>query len=458
MTRKLARLLPIFCLIFISSIFIIGASPTAFKIPKESKYLNEKIGEKIVVRGFVCKEEEIRIKNRRLNLCLENDIQVLISTNLYPEYKYGDFLEIEAVLEEPKNFDDFDYSSYLSRHGIDYLMHYPRIKIASGNLNFRQNIYKKLLNFKKSLKEIINIGLPEPESGLANAILLGYRRAITIENLEIFSRSGLSHLVAISGAHISILSALLLSFFSRLGFSRLRSLRFILCFLIIYPILTGLSASAIRASIMGSLSTLALYNGRLNSSPRSLLISASLMLAFNPLLLRHDIGFQLSFAAVLGIMTLYPILEKISDHFLDLAFFRPRIRKLIAIILSALNISLVSQIMTLPLMINSFKQISLVSPLANILVVWIFPYLFIFLLIAIFLSFIFPGLILFWFLPVYICLNFVFKVAESLAAYSGAIKTFSGFSFNLAFIYYSLIFLLVFLYRKRQNKFRKENI
>lgn len=427
-------------LLIISAFFISSFSPTTFQ-PNFSKnelaYFN---GQEISFQGRVCEEADTDFKSRRLTVCAAG--RVLVTTNLYPPYEYGDFIELCGYLQKPPLITGFNYESYLARYDIYSVIYYPKIKKVNGELTELQKIYQKLLAGKWYLKKIIDSGLPEPEAGLADALLLGYRRTVERFDLQMFSRVGLSHMIAISGSHITILSALITSFFVSLGISRRRSLIMVFLFLILYPALTGLSASAVRSAIMGALVFLGFYYQRSSSLINALALAAAVMLIFNPRLLRADIGFQLSFLALLGIIYLYPCGEKISRRWLTKIRLSFRIRRFFQGLFDIINLTLVSQIITLPILLINFKQFSVIAPLANLLVLWTFPPLLASLIIGLLISGFLPFLGAWPFLPAYLLLKFIFIVSRLLATPTWAAVQVNNFTWFWGGIYYFVLFLL----------------
>jgi len=443
--------------LFILSVLIISFSDDAFKAEIDNEDLASRNGHQITIIGRVCEEADLDYKSRRLTLCLDGQTtgKVLITSKLYPAYDYGDFLKIKGFIQEPPSFEGFDYGSYLARYDIYSVMYYPKIEEVSGELSFPQVIYGHLIDFKQTLAGIINSNLPEPEAGLATAILLGYRRTVLREDLDIFSRVGLSHMIAISGSHITIMSAMIINFFLALGFGRRFSLKIIFLFLFLYPLITGLSASAVRSSIMGGLAFLAVYHGRASSLINALIFSGSLMLVFNPRLLRYDIGFQLSFLAVLGIIYLYPLGERLSVFILDKIGLKRRPGRIIKTVMDTVNLTLVSQIVILPVALINFHQLSTIAPLANILVLWTFPPLLASLIVALFLTALIPYFGLLWFFPSYLLLKFIFVVANLLSEPSWAAVVVEGFNWRRGFIYYFILFLFVMVLRKIAGREKK---
>jgi competence protein ComEC len=235
----------------------------------------------------------------------------------------------------------------------------------------------------------------------------------------------------------------LLDLFLALGFRRRRAFTFVFIFLFLYPIITGLGSSVIRAAIMGSLSFLAIYYQRSGSLIRALVFSAALMLVFNPQLLRHDIGFQLSFLALLGIIYIYPLGNSVINNILKKTKLKIKTKKIIKIILETFNLTLVAQIVILPVAVINFKQISLIAPLSNVLILWSFPFLLASLLGGLLLSALIPAGTVFWFMPAYFFLKYIFIVSSSLASLSWAALSWKNLNWSAGVCYYLLLILLV---------------
>lgn len=426
-------------------VFILGFRPDAFKKPIAAGDLASYNGQKVTFIGRVCEEADVDYKSRRLTVCAQG--QVLVTADLYPVYDYGNFIKISGELKTPPEIDGFDYGNYLARYDIYSVMYYPKITLAEGTLSAGQKVFRVFIRFKQSLKSLIDSGLPEPEAGLADAILLGYRRTVDREDLTIFSRVGLSHMIAISGSHITILSAMLINFLLAVGLSRPRALRLIFLFLFLYPLVTGLSASAVRSAIMGGLSFLAVYYGRGSVMTNALMFSGALMLLNNPRLLRDDIGFQLSFLAVLGIIYIYPLISQLYERRLAGPARNNRGRKILKNILDTVNLTLVSQLITLPILLINFQQFSVISPLANVLVIWTFAPLLGALIISLIATAFFPPLAALWFLPDYLLLKFIFIVSGWLAAPSWAAMPFTRGNWYQGAIYYAGLLIAVIFWR-----------
>jgi len=145
----------------------------------------------------------------------------------------------------------------------------------------------------------------------------------------------------------------------------------------LFIIMTGLQPSAIRAGIMGGLFLLGQYLGRLSVSSRAIIFAATLMLIQNPLLLRLDVGFQLSFLAMMGIIYLMPIFRDYFLKWFPIEWFQKHWwlswlpTKSLG---SILAMTLAAQVFTLPILIYNFGYMSLVAPLTNVLIVPLLPF------------------------------------------------------------------------------------
>jgi competence protein ComEC len=228
----------------------------------------------------------------------------LIRVPRFPIYHYGDVLKVTGELETPPQFEDFDYKGYLAHQGIYSLIYYPGVEILERGQGIRplQVIY----SLRERLSASLARALPEPQGSLAQAILLGLRGNIPDSVYQVFSRTGTAHLLAISGLHLSIIIAMLLSL-GILVFGRQRSIYIWLAFgaTWLYAMLAGMYPPVMRAAIMGSLFLIAEYLGRQRSAIIALAFAAAVMVGIQPNLL-WSVSFQLSFLAMAGLISLYP--------------------------------------------------------------------------------------------------------------------------------------------------------
>jgi len=363
--------------------------------------------------GIITEEPDIREKSIKLTASTLRG-KVLITASRYPEYRYEDKLKITGKLESPKELGDFDYPGYLAKDGIYSVMYWPKIELLERG-NYRgltPVIYAKILQFKEKLRESIYQNLSPPQSSILGAIILGDKRQMSDGLKQSLNIAGVRHITAISGLHVTILSSILMTILIGLGFWRQQAFYFSIILITLFIVMTGLQPSATRAGIMGGLFLLAQYLGRMSISSRSIVFAAVLILAQNPLLLKLDVGFQLSFLAMMGIIYLMPIFQnwfkKIPNIF--------QLRSILAMTLSA-------QVFTLPILIYNFGYMSFVAPITNILIVsllyWIMLFGFIFACFGVIwqpLGFVFS-------LPVWLLLTYVIKIVDFSSKVPFAFKT-----------------------------------
>lgn len=367
---------------------------------------------------------------------LKNFGKILIITDSYPQYQYADFLEISGKITPPKNFSAFDYKDYLKKEKIYSSVYYPAIEILSQNnySNFFEKIYGKILIFKEKLRAEIQKKLPHDQGWLLSAIILGDKNQLSSQLKTKLNITGLSHITAISGMNIVLLSQIIFLILISLGFWRKQSLAISLGLIWLYIFLVGFQPSVVRAGIMASFFNLAGLFDRQNSSGRSIIFAATAMLAFNPLLLTKDVGFQLSFLAILGIIIFYPFFKNLFKNlpqFLD-------IKGILAMTFSA-------QVLTLPILIYNFGYVSLVSPITNILVVPMLSYIMFFGILFPLASLIFPFLGWLFALPCLSLLIYLLWVVNFFSKFPVALKI----SFGWLIIFYLLLFFLFYKYKRR---------
>ncbi len=372
-------------LLFFSGIFLTNL--------RFSKFTNLKNDQKIFT-GKVIIVQEPQIKNRKQILIVKSKKivgKILIQTGRYQDYYYGDELKIKCQLKTPtNNKTDFDYRMYLAKDEIFYQC--QKTKIKKMNSNEGNIVYAQLIKIKNKFNEKIENLIPAPEAGLLSGLILGGTHNLSVEVKHNFAQTGLMHIVAVSGYNVTIIAEYLMMLGIFLGLWRQQAFWFSVVGIILFVTITGLSSSSVRAGIMGVLLIWAIKNGRLANSKNAILFAADLMLLINPLLLRWDTGFQLSFLASLGIIYLYPFFQTylIKNH---------QVFGLAEILFLTIS----AQIFVLPLIILVFQKLSLISPLANLLILPIIPLTMLLGFLAVLGSFIFYplALVLAWlaFLP-----------------------------------------------------------
>jgi len=197
------------------------------------------------------------------------------------------------------------------------------------------------------LKKVLDDHLPPEEASLAKALLLGDKSMLSPETKEAFSTAGAMHVLAISGLHVGIIMYLL--FFALKYFSRWISNRMAVivsvCFIWVFVGVTGGSASVVRAALMFTVLLVGQQSGRTGNNLNTLFFSALLLLLYNPLLI-FDIGFQLSYAAMLGIFLFF-------DRIQSLIFVR---NKWLQKAWDGTALGIAAQAFTIPMVLYYFHQ------------------------------------------------------------------------------------------------------
>jgi len=394
--------------------------------------------------GIVVGEPDKRLDNTKLKVrLLPYSEYVLITIGSYQEYFYGDKLKLKGKLQTPKEFEDFNYKNYLRKDKILSVMYEPKIEIIRRSHLLEEvrppyspYLYANILEIKEKLRISIYRSLASPQAELLAAMVLGDQSRLSQELKNNFSRTGITHIVAISGMNITIMAEILIFFFGltlRLGWNR--AFYLVLFITVFYVVMIGAPASAVRAGIMAGVLLLAQKTGRLYFAGRALLIAAAIMLIFNPLLLFYDVGFQLSFLAVLGIIYLFPIFDFHLSHFLKNKGSR-WFRQILALTLSA-------QIFTLPILVYNFGSVSLISPLVNVLVVPLLPVILIFGFLGILAGLFGQFLGMMFSFPVFGILSYILEVSRVFGNFAFSSVKVSGLGWFGLLAFYVFLFWAV---------------
>ena len=323
--------------------------------------LEGQIGSKIVVSGTIIEEPDE--KENYTRLILETDkaeTKILLTGRRYPIFHYGDKVEVSGILRKPEKFSDFDWPAYLAKDDIYFEMIYPQTKLLQGKGGSR--LRRQLFSIKEKFIDNLSKVIPEPDAGYLAGLTIGGKKAMSKDLQEEFRRTGIIHVVVLSGYNVTIIANVImqalkgLPFFVGIGFGILG--------ILFFALMAGASATVVRASIMAGFALLARATGRVYQITIALLVAGFLMILHNPKILRFDTSFQLSFLATLGLVYLAPRFNK-YNWFSRLPNFWS-FRDNLAATLSA-------QIMTLPIILFGFGRFSLIAVLANVLILPVIP-------------------------------------------------------------------------------------
>lgn len=395
-------------------------------------------GQKLLVSGIISTEPDIRSDKIFLTLssvAIEGkklESKILLTVGRFPEYEYGESMEFEGKIGEPKEYEDFSYKNYLSRYGIDAVVYNP--KIAKSEKGQGNKIKLAILKIKEKFTDGIAENMPEPQNAFLNGLLLGAKKSIPEDLVEKFNITGTSHIIAISGFNITIiaygLDLLLQRFRKRISFA------LSLVSIVVFVIATGASASVVRAGIMGILLLIALNIGRIYAIANALAVTAVLMLLINPQILLFDVGFQLSFLALLGLVYMTPFLRQ----------YDLRLPKSLQ---TALYATIAAQVFTLPILLINFGRLSIVAPIANVLVFGAVPLTMLFGFLAGLAALIYPLIATPFIWITWLILTYIIKVVEALAS-----LPFSSISWepNWWFGIFYYLLLAIILWKLKQKK------
>ncbi|GAB4415780.1 MAG: hypothetical protein Kow002_01130 [Anaerolineales bacterium] len=290
-------------------------------------------------------------------------VEGLLLARIFPNetYQYGERIRLRGRLVTPPENEEFSYRDYLARQGIHATMNNGEVTRLPGNGG--KLIPRWIYAFKeKALANIYRI-FPDPEASLLGGILLGVDTGLPKELQEAFKNTGTAHIIAISGFNIAIIAGLFITLFSRV-LGQTRGAVTAIIGILIYTFLVGADAAVVRAAIMGTLSLMARLFGRRNTGLNALVFTAFIMAFIDPNI-PWDVGFQLSFFATLGLIVYAEPFQNWAVHWVT-RFTDPGVaQKLAKPISEYVLFTLAAQLTTLPIMAYHFKQISLISLIAN---------------------------------------------------------------------------------------------
>lgn len=329
-------------------------------------------GPAITVQGIVAKEPDLRGSSTTFLLSLQSvkhdeswstaSGDVLVRSRPYPQFRKGDQLELTGRVKSP--------APYATARGAVSMMDYPITTLLQSGTGITGWFH----SLRSRMSNSIAAAIPQPQSSLAQAILLGDRQNITQNLNNAFARTGTTHLLAISGMNISMFSGMLLA----LAIWVLGKRRFLYIWAAIagvwfYSAITGLDPPVLRAAVMATVFLLGVYLGRQGSAIVAITVAAAVMVGLDPSAL-WSVSFQLSFFAMAGLILVTPVLQALletafsavvrkSDSFVAPANF----------LAASLATTMGATVATLPLLAHYFGILSPISLLANLTIIPVLP-------------------------------------------------------------------------------------
>ncbi len=362
--RYWAHIFILVCLAFALGVLRLSVVNTA---PDDT--LAEKLGSEVSLVAKIIAEPDIRDIGVRYTVAPQGShSNILVVASRFPEFGYGDEVQLEGKLQLPQNFEtdggeEFDYISYLSKDDIHFIIYQPQISLLrKGGVGLRSSLFKIKHTFIEKIADVV----PEPNSSLLGGMIFGTKQSLGDKLLEQFRNVGLIHVVVLSGYNITIIAAGAFYLTSFLGKRNLGLLLSTLC-IILFSLMVGLGATVIRAGIMALIAILARFLGRPADALRWLFIAGLLMLMYNPLSLLRDPSFQLSFMATLGLVLFSPSVYIFIGSKLSFITEKFGLREIVASTLAV-------QLFILPLLIRMSGVVSVISFLINPILLPLVPW------------------------------------------------------------------------------------
>jgi len=394
--------------LLLASIFLLGVLDicrvTNPEVPPD--HISRLAGKEVYMEGVVA--EDPRISEDRAELVVESSRILAGNTVIpasgkimvrvmeqedYPMPQYGDLVRFQARLKAPRSFKNpggFDYERYLLFKGIRVRAIVKSAAVIAVIREGQGNPVRRYLEkFRGRLRGIVKSNAPMPEAAIIQAMVLGEQSGIPRDLYDKFSRTGTSHIIAISGFNISIIAFcvffVLKSVMGRserflLRFNVTRAAAFFSVFPIIaFAFIAGLGISTVRATVMVLIFLAALLVDRERDLPNTLAFAAFVILAFSPVSL-FDVSFQLSFAAVAAILYIVPRAYALLPGPGEGSGF---IRKTARALALFLIVTLSATLGTLPLILFYFNILSLSVIPANLILLPVLGYVVLFLSMAV---------------------------------------------------------------------------
>lgn len=412
--------------------------------------------QKIELIGMVTEEPSQSENSEKLIVVVEsvkhadtqtkiNNERVLATVNRYETISYGDKIKLSGTLKIPKsiveeNGETFAYDKYLARQGIFVTMTFPQINIIESDQG--SMIKKYLYRVKEWFIAQVAQALPYPESGLFTGLVISGKSGLGISEQELFTRVGIVHIVALSGANVTIIvQALFLSLFFvpkrwRLLIGALGIIGF--------TIMTGAEPTVVRAALMGLSAIGATLIVRTYDIGRALFIAAGVMIIYDPMIV-FNMSFQLSFLATFALVFVTPLVLKFYETRIEKLPQRFGIRE---IIVSSLTIEL----FLLPLILYAIGETSVIALISNVFILPMLPIAMLTGFIAVMISIIHPLLALPVIALAYLSLGYILFIAKVLGTIPFALVSVSMPLWLMIISYICIGCWYVYLYKKVEGK------
>ncbi len=387
-------------------LFVLLILTSFINTKNQSLYINEEITK---INGVITLKKE---KEKYDEYIIDNYIIKDYSKKF--DLSVGSIVAINGKIKnlEDLKFDDFNYGRFIKSSGYKGLIEASSYEILGVN-KFYMTINKIYTYIKDTTRYLY-----KENSDFINSLLLGMKYDLSDDETDMFSKTGTSHIIAMSGLHIGILSSIFILIMNKIN--KIYKLIFFSIIMFLYLIMVGSTPSLIRAILSMILSLFSYFIDRKSDSISNLSFIGIILLIINPFII-YNISFQLSFLATLSIIYFYKIINNRLNN-------------------SFLSITLSANILTFPLVYYYFNNISIISFLGNIVIV---PFIGIIIYISIFSVTLFN-------INIFICkflvsinrfiIDTIYFLLDKLSNINFLYFEFEKSNLNYVIIYYILIF------------------
>ncbi len=318
-----------------------------------------------------------------LNCSGENINAIIYTTEELPQLVPGDIIRMDASFKEFENTESFAAETYYKSRYLDVMAFAENVSVIEKSEGIAVRYIPQYL--ARQLGQKIEELYPEKATGFLKSLLIGNKEDLSEDFNEELKTTGLSHTVSVSGMHISFVVSFII-FFTKNKYLKL------LCIpvMFVFALMVGAPQSALRAVIMQTLLLISAIRKREYDSLTALSVAACILVMINPYCI-NDLGFILSFTSTLGIILL---LRRVSDILIGrFGIKKPgKLKKIVYNILSTAALSISATLFTAPILSYTYNSVSLISVIANILLIWLITVIFVLGFMSVLIGFIFVPL------------------------------------------------------------------
>lgn len=380
---------------------------------------------------------------QQIDISLKEDYEgvVRLYTESFPMFSYGDILSFSGTIKPPTG----ESMGYFKKEGIGGVVSYPQ-KVTIEATGQGTKLVAFLYRIRDSIRATFERFLPGEQATLMTGLVIGKSSGFSKEFTEKLKTTGTTHLVALSGYNIATILTWFSGLFGMLV-ARRRALWLAVLAVIAFVVMTGAEASVVRAAIMATIMVLAEQIERPYVVRSAIVVTALAMILANPHVLVFDIGFQLSFAALIGIIVIKPAL--------DLLLLKNRKSKGVLSWREHLTTTLAAQIAVLPILLFHFGFVTPIGVITNVLLLSFIPLTMVFGVALLIVSLVVPALSFFIAIPARALLSYELGVIELFSRIEVGYEI-GETSFLFIALYYAALAGGILLVKRRHRGFSDE--